>query len=696
MKNAFLLPVALAAVLVLSAQPVNAAHRRAAAHPAAHHGVRKAKAGRPARAAARAAPAELPLPGPPFPRFDNAPSVASACAAGLEGASQREAQLEKSAPGLDWLRRWDELYAWQEDHSGALIFLKNVHPNADVRAAAEACEQRWQDFASGLELDEKIWQVGRKSMPLLKDPVDRRAAEVALEGFEDAGVALPPDKRAQARELAGRIVSLGEAFDRNIRDGHVRVAFTEAELKGVPESAWKGRPRDEDGKVLLGIDNPTYYAVLQYADDPAARERMWRAKTNEGGPENLKVLQQITRTRLEYAKLFGFQSYADYLLRHRMAGNTQRVQKFLDDVQAAVADGEKRDIAELRDAKARQLGQPPEQVKLQRWDTMYYAERLRREKYAFDEDSLRQYFPPQESLRFAMRIAEKMFGIRYDRVDGTWWAPDVQAYAVTDLASGRKIASLWVDLYPREGKYPRVSVWGFRNAAAAGDRAAQAVLVANFDRRGLTLRELDTLLYEFGHTLHNNLSRTRYASDGGMNVEQDFLEVPSQMMDGWVYDRRVLKVFQEVCPACKPVPDELLDKARAARDFGKGLQVARQHLFASYDLALHGPTAPDPMDTWQKMEGATPLGYVSGTTFPSGFAHIAGAYGAGYYGYLWSQVVAMDMRTAFGADRLDPKVGARYRADVLAQGGQKPPQQLVHDFLGRDMSTQAFYDYLKR
>ena len=177
---------------------------------------------------------------------------------------------------------------------------------------------------------------------------------------------------------------------------------------------------------------------------------------------------------------------------------------------------------------------------------------------------------------------------------------------------------------------------------------------------------------------------------------QDFAEAPSQMLEDWVYDRKVLKVFQEVCPTCKPVPDELVDKSRAARDFGKGSQVARQHLYAAYDLALHSATAPDPMETWEKMEGATPLGYVPGTTFPSGFAHIAVGYGAGYYGYLWSQVVATDMRTAFAADKLDPKVGARYRSTVLAEGAQKPPQQIVRDFLGRDLNTQAFFEYLKK
>jgi len=328
---------------------------------------------------------------------------------------------------------------------------------------------------------------------------------------------------------------------------------------------------------------------------------------------------------------------------------------------------------------------------------MYYAARLSRERFGVDDEALRPYFPPQESLRFVMRVAEKMFGIRYDKMaNANVWAPDVQAWSVTDVASNQKIATLFVDPYPRDGKYSRAAAWNFRNAATSVPRQAQSALVVNFDRRGLTLPELETLMHEFGHTLRNNLSATRYASEAGENVAQDFAEAPSQMLEDWVYDKKVLKVFQEVCPACKPVPDDLVDKARAVRDFGKGMQVARQQLYAAYDLALHGPNAPDPMDTWEKMEAATSLGYVQGTTFPTGFAHIASGYGAGYYGYLWSQAVAADLRTAFAVDKLDPKVGARLRSSVLAEGAQKPPQQVVKDFLGRDGGSQAFFDWLKK
>jgi thimet oligopeptidase len=683
-KKPNVLPGALAllAALGLLALPAGAAPRKRVVHPA--H----------ARPAAAAPVAASPLPGPAFPSFDHGPQVASACTVGLEGANLRVKQLEKRKPGLDWLKGWEDLYDWEEDRSGALIFLRNVHPNAEVRAVVEACEQRWQDFQSTLGLNEKVYLGAKKSD--LKDPVDRRTVQLALEAFEDSGVALPRDKQVRARQVFDKLTALSRQFNTNIRDAHVRVAFTESELKGVPDAVWKELPRDGDGKIALGIDMPTYSAVMQFAEVEGTRERMWRAKINEGGADNLKVLGQIEQLRLAEAKLFGFPSYDDFLLRRRMVESPARAAKFLDDVHAAVTEEDKRDIAALRDAKAHHLGQPLEAVKLQRWDTVFYSERLLRDRFALDDEAFRPYFPPQESLRFVMRVAEKMFNIRYDRVDGTYWAPEVQAYAVTDVASGRKLASLYVDPYPREGKYNHAAVWGYRNAATGEGRQAQAALVVNFDRRGLTLPELETLLHEFGHSLHNNLSATRYASDGGMDVMQDFVEAPSQMLEDWVYDKKVLKVFQEVCPACKPVPDELVDKARAARDFGKGLQVARQHLYASYDLALHGPAAPDPLETWEKMEGATPLGYVPGTMFPAGFAHIAGGYGAGYYGYLWSQVVALDMRTAFAADKLDPKVGARYRANVIGQGGQRAPQQLVKDFLGRDMSTQAFFDYLRK
>ena len=329
-------------------------------------------------------------------------------------------ELEKRKAGADWLKGWEALYDWEEDQSGALIFLQNVHPVADVRTEAEKCEQRWSDFQAGLGLDQLVYQGAKQTEALLKDPIDKRAAQLALEAFEDSGVALPKDKQEKAKAIADKLTALSQQFNRNIRDAHVHMAFTEAELKGVPESLWKDQPRDADGKVTLPVDGPAYTLVMQKAEDAQARERMWRAKTNEGGAENLKVLAQIEQLRLDQARLFGLPSYDDFVLRHRMVESTAHASRFLDDVHAAVGEGERRDIAGLREAKARDLGQAVEATKLQRWDTMFYSERLLHERYAVNDEAFRTYFPPQESLRFVMRVAEKMFGVRYDKVEGSF------------------------------------------------------------------------------------------------------------------------------------------------------------------------------------------------------------------------------------------------------------------------------------
>ncbi len=314
-----------------------------------------------------------------------------------------------------------------------------------------------------------------------------------------------------------------------------------------------------------------------------------------------------------------------------------------------------------------------------------------------DQNAFRAYFPPQASLQFALRLIERLMGVRYQRIEAAAaWHPEVQTYAVFDAASGRPLATLWVDLYPREGKYNHAAVWGLRSGSLDQKRPSQAALVVNFNRQGLTLDELETLLHELGHAVHNNLSATRRALQAGTSVKHDFVEAPSQMLEDWVYDKQVQKLFAEVCPSCTPVPDALLDKARAASHYGKGVRFSRQHLYASYDLALYGPTLRDPMALWAQMEGDTPLGHVPGTLFPAGFSHIATNYSAGYYGYLWSLVVAMDLRTAFAADKLDPVVGRRYRDRVLAPGSARGPQALVHDFLGRDFNAKAFFDDLRR
>jgi thimet oligopeptidase len=634
------------------------------------------------------------LPGPAFPLFSSAEQVESVCTASLTAARQRVQALEASRVDAGWLARFDDLSAFFEDAQGPVDFMQYVHPDKAVRDAAQACSLKWAELSSAIAQSEKLYRGLRKAPA--QGAIDKELVRLSQGQFEDAGVSLAGPKRERARQIRERLVALDQDFQKNIRDANTRLPFTEAELRGVPAGVWAKATRDDQGRVLLGLDTPTYMPLVQLAEDASARERMWRARWDQGGDANLKLLGEIAALRAEYAGLFGFKTYVDFNLRRRMAKDGKTASAFLSSVGTAVQARERAEIDELRAAKAAHLGAPLASTVLNRWDVEFYSERLRQSKYKVEQEAFRPYFPSEHALPFVMRVIEKLMGVSFTKVEVPLWHAEAQAYLVADKASGKPMAQLYVDLYPRDGKYNHAAVWPLRGSATRLQRTPTAALVVNNDRKGLSLQEMETLLHEFGHAVHVTLSNTRHVGQAGTSVMLDFVEAPSQMLEDWVYDPRVLKLMQEVCASCPPVPAEMLDKARAARHFGKGLFFGRQQLFASFDLALHSTAKPDPMALWAKMEGATPLGHVAGVRLPAGFAHLSGGYGAGYYAYLWSLVQAVDMRTAFAADKLDPAVGARYRERVLAQGSQKPAPQLVQDFLGRPSNSQAFFEDLKR
>jgi thimet oligopeptidase len=473
------------------------------------------------------------------------------------------------------------------------------------------------------------------------------------------------------------------------------VAYTEAELEGVPGDVWKNAPRDARGRYRLGLDYPTAEPVLDKAVRADTRERMWRATMQQGGAANLKTLSQLAQLRREYARLFGFDSYADFVRRRRMARSEAEASRFLAEVQDAVTQREQVDLGLLREAKARETNTALEATTVKRWDLRYFTEKAREQTYSVDQEAFRAYFPPQRSLDFVFALAQRLFGVRFEPVPQALWHPKAQAYAARD-ESGALLGTLFVDLYPRADKYNHAAVWSFRNVSTRAGRLPAAALVVNFNDKGLTLSELETLLHEFGHALHALLSKTRYTLQGGTNTQLDFVEAPSQMLEDWVYDPKVLALFQQVCPECPPVPPEMIERAGRARHFAKGIATTRQLIFARYDLALYGRRPEDPMRLWARMESATPVGHVKGSMFPANFSHVAGGYSAGYYAYMWSLVVAEDLRTAFAADRLDPVVGRRYRDTVLANGGQVLPEDLVQRFLGRAGNRDAFYKSLNQ
>ncbi len=632
-------------------------------------------------------------PHPQIPLW-NASDIEKTCGETLSGARARVAALEKlpfsQATVERVFRPWDRLQILIEDTRGPVEVLTNMSPDAATRAAGEACQLKINEFSTELFQNEEIYARFQRTVPA--DRIDRKLKKDVVEAFEDTGVALPPEKRARMKAILQRLEEIRQAFARNIRDNKTRLAFTPDELKGMPASYLESARRDDKGNYLLGFEYPEYEPFMANAENDEARRRYYIAFNNRGTPRNRDLLGEATRLRREIAGLYGLPSYAHFATRRRMVRNPETVHRFLDEVNDKVRELERKEIDELRALKAERLGKSTQEVTLNRWDVSYYQEQLKKARYNVDQEALRAYFPTDASVAWVLGISAEMYGVKFVPAKAPLWHPSVRYYDVIDGGTGGFLSGVYLDLFPREGKYSHAAAFGARSASLLARRTPMSVLAANLNSAGLDHRELETLLHEFGHILHGVLSRTRYASQGGTNVEVDFVEAPSQMYEEWGRKKEPLRLIRSYCTACPEVDDALVKRLHAARSFGRGIQYARQHLYASYDMALFGEREIDPMQGWIRMESETPAGHVPDTQFPGTFGHIVGGYGAGYYGYMWSEVLALDMLSAYGRNLMNPAVGRRFRELILSKGRQKPAAEMVREFLGRDPSPKAFFE----
>jgi len=637
--------------------------------------------------------AAQPASHPRIPLWD-APAIEAACGRDLERARKHVAALEKvplsQATVARVFRPWDGLQILLEDTQGPVEIMTNMSPDAKARAAGEACLLKMNEFNTEIFQNEKIYARIRRAVPA--DGIDRKLKKDVVEAFEDTGVALPPEKRARMKAILQRMEEIRQAFNRNIRDNKTRLAFSPDEMKGLPASYLEKAKRDDKGSYLLGFEYPEYEPFMANAESEDARRRYYVAFNNRGTPENLDLLAESTRLRREVAALYGLPSYAHFVTRRRMVEKPETVLRFLGQVKDRVRDLELKEMAELRSFKAERLGKKPDEVTLNRWDIAYYQEQLKRERYNVDQEALRAYFPTEASVAWVLAMSSDLYAVSFVRAEAPLWDPAVRYYDVVDARTGGFLGGVYLDLFPREGKYSHAAAFGVRSVSLLARRTPISVLVTNFNRDGLDHREIETLLHEFGHVLHGVLSRTRYASEGGTSVERDFVEAPSQMYEEWGRRIEPLRLLRKHCASCPEIDDALVKRLHAARSFGRGILYGRQHLYASYDMALFGEREADPMQTWIRMESETPAGYVPGTQFPGTFGHLLGGYGAGYYGYMWSEVIALDMLSRYGKNLMNPAAGRRFRELILARGGEEPAAQMVREFLGRDPSPEAFFE----
>ncbi|MBC7917587.1 MAG: Zn-dependent oligopeptidase [Rhodoferax sp.] len=594
----------------------------------------------------------------------------------------------KQANAKTVLGAWNQLDIALQNMGGPIELLQETHPNPEVRKAAEECSLKLSALPNEYLQSEELFK--RVDAVRTTNAIDAMARQSILDDFKERGVNLTGAARTRAKEIFDRLDKLSIDFQRNTRDVNTKRAFAEADLKGIPPNMLAKREKDAQGNFLFGLDYPEQNAIMNFVEVESTRQSFYTAFNQRGGQVNLDLLKEATVLRLELAKLMGESNFADWSIKRKMAGNAANVNKFLDDVLGRVTALERKELDELRQEKATFTGKPDAVLKA--WDAGFFQQRLKKSRYSVDQNEVRAQFPTEPTIAWMMKVTSTLYGVKFaPNTALPVWHADVRGYDVLDGKTGQYLSSFYLDMFPRDGKFKHAAAFPVRGVSLAEDRKPVSVLVTNFSREGFDQDELRTLYHEFGHIMHGVLSKTRYVLNAGTGVKRDFVEAPSQMFEAWARRPESLALFASVCATCKPIDMKLVERMNASRMFGQGRFYATQRLYAAYDMSLHTATAVDPQQAWVDISSKTPLGHTPGNMLPASFGHLMGGYQAGYYGYMWSEVLALDMRTAFGNNVMDTAKGAKYRKLILESGGERPAAALVEEFLGRKPTPDAFF-----
>jgi len=543
-------------------------------------------------------------------------------------------------------------------------------------------------------------------------PARRRHVENELRDFRLGGAELPEGKKARFKQLQEELAALSARFQDNVLDATNAFSHVEtdpAHVAGIPadvlEAAKALAARDGKEGWKFTLHAPSYIPVMQYADHRPLRELVYRAFVTRsaefGKPEwdNGPLIGQILARRAEAAALLGFASYAEVSLATKMADSPAEVVAFLEDLAARARPHAERDMAEVRALAREELGL----AEVCAWDVAWVSEKLRQKRYAFSENEVKQYFPEDAVLAGLFRVIETLYGVAVKPAKAETWHPDVRFFAIED-AHGALVGQFYLDLYARDGK--RSGAWmddaRNRRRLEAGVQTPIAFLTCNFSapvggRPALfTHNEVITLFHEFGHGLHQMLTRVEDLGVSGINgVEWDAVELPSQFMENFCWEWDVLRHMTRHVDTGEPLPRALYDKMTAAKNFQSGLQFVRQIEFALFDMHLHHDFDPA-RDSWlallsrvrEQVAVVKPPGW---NRFPCQFSHIfGGGYAAGYYSYKWAEVLSADAFAAFEEEGvLNAATGARFRDEILGVGGSRPALESFVAFRGRKPSMDA-------
>jgi Zn-dependent oligopeptidase len=582
-------------------------------------------------------------------------------------------------------------------------FMGYVHAEKEVRSAAKEAEEKLETFGvemvfrDDLNAAVKEYSETEEARRLEGEPA--RFVEFTLRDLRHAGHELSPEARARVKERTQRLVELGVRFQENIDEWDDHILVTRDELEGLPPSFAESLETDEEtGKLKVTLAYPHVIPFVENAKRRDLREELSFKFNTQAVEANRKILEEALALRREIAEEFGVPSWAHHRLEERMAKDPERVAAFYDSLIPPLTKQGEVDIA----AMAELLLADHDDPRLQTWDWRYYDTQQRRTDYGVDPFEVAEYFALDSVLGGLFDLVQETFGLEFREIpDPEVWHPEVRLFAIHDARSGEELSHFYLDLFPREGKYGHAAEFPLIMSRRLEDGSYQnpvCAMVANFTKPTasapslLQHGEVETLFHEFGHVLHQNLGRTEFARFAGTNVERDFVEAPSQIMQHWVWRADVLRRFARHHESGEPIPDRLVEQLVAARQLNVAIHQLRQLQYGWWDQTMHG-TEPG-VDLDQILREGARLGLLpfhEGTFSLASFGHLMGGYDAAYYGYMWSEVFGDDMFSRFEEEGVtNPEVGMAYRREVLEKGGSVDANEMLTRFLGREPENTAF------
>lgn len=595
--------------------------------------------------------------------------------------------------------------------------LNNAETDATMQEIARQVSPLLADYQNDILFNENLF-VRVKTVYEKRDKLSLNAEEATLldktwKMFFRNGAGLDDGSKARLREISRELSQLSLKFDDNLlaetNDWFLHLT-SEGEVSGLPESqreaaAEEARKRKLDGWVIT-LKAPSMWPFLQYADRRDLREKVFRAANQRGFNgnqyDNREIVRQIANLRLERARLLGYDTHAHFVLEEQMAGSPQRVVDFLHELLQAARPKALKDLEEVQQlAFETGAGEP-----IEYWDWYYYAEKMRKARYDFDQELLRPYFELNAMVKGVFELAGRLWGMRFvPNPDIPVYHPDVTAYEVYDEKDAF-LAILFLDFFPREGKSSGAWMTGFREQERVNgqDLRPHVSLVCNFTKPTstkpslLTHGEFNTFLHEFGHALHGMFSQVTFADLSGTNVYRDFVELPSQILENWAVEREYLDLFARHYQTDEKIPAEMVEKIVATQNFHSAFAAMRQLGFGLNDMAWHSITEPVTVEANEfeavAMEPARLFPPVSGTMISGSFAHIfAGGYAAGYYSYKWAEVLDADAFRLFKQKGIfDRETAAAFRQHILSKGGSEHPMVLYKRFRGSEPNIDALLE----